>query len=126
MMATYRGFSTINSNTKNFTLTDVNLINQDLLNQFNIRTGSRVMQPGLGCLAWDLLFEPMTASQQSDLAANITQIIAGDPRVQLQNINLTTNENSITVTVTLLYTLLNVIAQMSVMFNQDAQNAVFV
>ena len=125
-MVTYKGFSTLNPLSKNFTLTDVNLINQDLLNQFNVRTGSRVMQPGLGCLAWDLLFEPMTASQQSDLVANITQIVATDPRVQLQTINVTTNENSITVTLKLYYVQLNVVNQMTAMFTQDANNAVFV
>ena len=125
-MVTYKGFSTLNPLSKNFTLTDINLINQDLLNQFNVRTGSRVMQPGLGCLAWDLLFEPMTASQQSDLVANITQIVATDPRVQLQTINVTTNENSITVTLKLYYVQLNVVNQMTAMFTQDANNAVFV
>lgn len=125
-MVTYKGFSTLNPLSKNFTLTDVNLINQDLLNQFNVRTGSRVMQPGLGCLAWDLLFEPMTASQQSDLVANITQIVATDPRVQLQTINVTASENSITVTLKLYYVQLNVVNQMTAMFTQDANNAVFV
>ena len=125
-MVTYKGFSTLNPLSKNFTLTDINLINQDLLNQFNVRTGSRVMQPGLGCLAWDLLFEPMTASQQSDLVANITQIVATDPRVQLQTINVTASENSITVTLKLYYVQLNVVNQMTAMFTQDANNAVFV
>lgn len=103
-MAFYYGFSTVpTANKKKFLLTDIDLVKQDLLNAFNTRRGSRVMQPNVGCIAWELIFENINVSQQNDLIANITSIVNNDPRVSLQSINLTTGAQSITVTLILLY-----------------------
>jgi len=124
-MVIYKGFSTVNAPTKNFVLTDAALINQDLQNQFNTRRGSRVMQPGLGCIAWELLFEPMTRSQQNDLISDITDIVNSDPRVTLQSVAITTGENSITATLQLFYTQLNLVGTLAVTFTQAATSATF-
>lgn len=127
-MPLYYGFSTINPKSqKKYILTDKDLIKQDLLNVINTRRGSRVMQPNVGCIAWELLFEPMTLSQQDDLEANLVAIIANDPRVSLLNISIVTSvNNTITATITLLYVQTNEVETLVVNFDNSASsNATF-
>ena len=59
MAIIYKGFSTYNRN-KKFSITDLDLIKQDLFNHFNIRRGEKLMNPNFGTIVWDLLFEPLT------------------------------------------------------------------
>lgn len=99
-MATYRGFSTVNElSQKKFVLTDYELVKQDLLNSFNIRKGSRVMQPQEGCIVWELMYEPLTEEVKQAMLENLIFIISQDPRLQLVDITLIdqTDNNSITV-----------------------------
>lgn len=99
-MARYRGFSTVNElSQKKFVLTDYELVKQDLLNSFNTRKGSRLMQPQEGCIVWELLYEPLTEDIKQALLENLIFIIGKDPRLQLVDITLIdqTDNNSITV-----------------------------
>lgn len=99
-MATYRGFSTVNElSQKKFVLTDYELVKQDLLNSFNTRKGSRVMQPQEGCIVWELMYEPLTEEVKQAMLENLIFIISQDPRLQLVDITLIdqTDNNSITV-----------------------------
>ncbi len=117
----YRGFSTVpKSNKKKFGLNGAELIKQDLLNVLHTRRGSRVMQPNIGNLAFELIFEPMTVSQQNDLIANLTGIVGNDPRISLQSINLTTGTNSITVTMTVLILATNQLMTLVTEFNAQS------
>jgi phage baseplate assembly protein W len=99
-MALYRGFSTVNPLSQaKFKLTDFELIKQDLLNAFNTRKGSRLMNPSEGCIVWDLLFEPLTDTAKINLVNDLSSIVARDPRVRLSDIQLIdgTDANQITV-----------------------------
>ena len=99
-MATYRGFSTVNDlSQKKFVLTDYELVKQDLLNSFNTRKGSRVMQPQEGCIVWELMYEPLTEEIKQAMLENLIFIISQDPRLQLVDITLIdqADTNSITV-----------------------------
>jgi len=99
-MATYRGFSTVNDlSQKKFILTDYELVKQDLLNSFNTRKGSRVMQPQEGCIVWELMYEPLTEEIKQAMLENLIFIISQDPRLQLVDITLIdqADTNSITV-----------------------------
>lgn len=99
-MATYRGFSTVNElSQKKFVLTDYELVKQDLLNSFNTRKGSRLMQPQEGCIVWELIYEPLTEDVKQAMLENLIFIIGQDPRLQLVDITLIdqTDNNSITV-----------------------------
>lgn len=102
-MAIFRGFSTVNSTSqKKYVLTDYELIIQDLLNAFNTRLGERVMQPRLGCVAWQLLYEPLTEITRQQLYDNISEIVAADPRVTLDTLNALNNADQNTLLVELL------------------------
>lgn len=93
-MSTYRGFST-KVNASKFTLTDLPLVKQDLLNAFNTRRGTRVMQPQEGCIVWEKLFEPITETSKNEIIYDITRICQRDPRITLDKINLVERENSL-------------------------------
>jgi phage baseplate assembly protein W len=114
----YRGFSTVNTNTNNFALYDYELIKQDLLNSFYIRQGERLMQPTIGCIIWDLLFEPLTDQIQALMTENVTQIINSDPRVQASNVVLTAYDTGIQVQFTLTYTQFNLSENIQLQFDQ--------
>ena len=99
-MAFYRGFSTVNElSQKKFVLTDYELVKQDLLNSFNTRKGSRVMQPQQGCIVWEVIYEPLTEDVKQAMLENLIFIIGQDPRLQLVDITLIdqADTNSITV-----------------------------
>jgi phage baseplate assembly protein W len=99
-MAIYRGFSSVNElSQKKFVLTGYELVKQDLLNSFNTRKGSRVMQPQEGCIVWELMYEPLTEEVKQAMLENLIFIISQDPRLQLVDITLIDqpDTNSITV-----------------------------
>ena len=93
-MATYKGFSTV-GRTNKFTVTDLDLVKQDLLNAFNTRRGTRVMQPQEGCIVWEKLFDPITDTAKSEIIYDITRICQRDPRISLNKINLVERDNSL-------------------------------
>lgn len=119
----YKGFSTVSSDAqKKFVLVNKKLIKQDLINALNIRPGSVVMQPTVGCIVWQSLFEQLTQTLMNDIAANITSIVNNDPRLNLQKLDISQNQNTITITMTLLYVDTNEVEQMVVNFNGQAQS----
>jgi phage baseplate assembly protein W len=55
----YRGMSTVNPDNVTFSLYDISLIKQDLINHFHIRQGEKLSNPEFGTIIWDALFEPL-------------------------------------------------------------------
>jgi len=96
-MALYKGFSTKNFNFSSpttitgladndfgpYTLTDKNLIIMDLINQFNIRKGEKLMNPNYGCLIWDRLFDPLTPELKNAIVSDVATIVSSDPRISV-------------------------------------------
>jgi phage baseplate assembly protein W len=81
----YRGFSTIDK-LKKFRLTDLELIKRDLLNNFAIRKGEKLMNPEFGSIIWNILFEPLTADVKALVVEDIQRVVNYDPRVRVDNI----------------------------------------
>jgi len=98
----YRGFSSINSNTTDTRMYDLNLVTQDIINQFNTKKGERVMNPEFGSIIWNLLMEPLTDSVRTALVNDVTQICNSDPRVTVVEINLNEYEQGYLLELTLL------------------------
>ena len=88
----YRGFSTVNTSSENFNLYDFELIKQDLLNNFYIRQGERLMNPTFGTIIWDLMFEPLTEQVKNLIEQNVTTIVNYDPRVKVERSEEHTSE----------------------------------
>jgi len=114
----YRGFSTVSTNTQNFALYDFELIKQDLINHFHVRQGERLMNPTYGCVIWDLLFEPLTAELKEVILQNVNQIVNFDPRIQAENVLVTTYDTGIQIEAMLKYVPYNLQEKLQIQFDQ--------
>lgn len=88
---------------RGWTVTDIELVKRDLLNHFSTRRGERVMLPNYGTIIWDLLFEPFTDGVRQAIVDDATRIVNLDSRVQIENINVISSVNGITVAMGLQY-----------------------
>jgi phage baseplate assembly protein W len=97
----YRGFSTVDSTNYGSKLYDFDLIKQDILNHFNTRKGSRVMNPTFGTIVWDLIMEPLTENVRELLQQDIEAICSFDPRAYPIQIDISEYEQGYLVEITL-------------------------
>lgn len=116
MATTYKGFSTLGSS-KNFRLTDFDLIKQDIFNHFNIRKGEKLMRPNFGTIIWNVLHEPFTEDLKSVITQDIRAIAGYDPRVSFDNIIVTEYDQGIQIELQLRYVLTNQTKVMLMNFN---------
>jgi len=101
-MTTYRGFSTL-VNKKKYSLTDYALAKQDLINYFQIRKGSKLMQPSFGTIIWNQMFEPLNETTRDIITNDIKRIVGYDPRLLINTISVTEELNGIQLQITLTY-----------------------
>lgn len=97
----YVGFSSVDIANTNSKLYDLDLIKQDILNEFNTRKGERVMNPTFGSVIWDILMEPLTPAIQDLLSQDIERICKSDPRVTPTQINISEFNSGYLVEITL-------------------------
>ena len=116
---TYKGFSTVAGVTDSFSLYDLQLIKQDLLNHFHIRLGERLERPEFGTIIWDLLFEPLTEDLKNLIAQNVTAIINYDPRIKAEQIVVTSYESGIQIECVLVYYPYNIQEAIQLRFDQE-------
>lgn len=98
----YKGYSTFNNRFASVELFDLELIKQDIINHFNTRKGSRVMNPTFGSIIWDLLMDPLTDSTRELLKNDISIICSSDPRVTPIQMDLTEYPDGYLLEITLL------------------------
>ncbi len=99
IMARFIGFSTKNKSAINHTLTGKELVVEDLLNNIMTRKGERIMMPTYGSIIHDLIFEPLTSNIRTLIEEDLTNIISDEPRVNLESINLTEGEHTVTASI---------------------------
>lgn len=104
----YRGFSTANyliDKSKGFSLTDQELVKQDLLNHLYTIPGERVHQPTFGTRIPLLAFEPLDDKTITIVREDLKKVIDYDPRVNLidMSVNAIPDQNMIVAFVDLLY-----------------------
>lgn len=117
--ASYRGFSTVNENTENFALYDLELIKQDIINHFHIRQGEKFSDPNFGTIIWDVLHEPFTNSVKDAVIQNVTEIINYDPRIQVKEILVDTYESGIEIVCQIEYLKYSIIEELTFNFDQN-------
>lgn len=115
---TYKGFSTVSMDANSYALYDFALIKQDLLNHFHIRLGERLEQPEFGTIIWDVIFEPLTDEIKDLVRKNVETIVNYDPRVQAQDITVTSYESGIQLECTLTYLPYNISETLQLRFDQ--------
>ena len=116
---TYKGFSTVSPEATRFGLFDFSLIKQDILNHFHIRQGERLENPEFGTIIWDVLFEPLTEELKDLIRRNVETIINYDPRVQADEVIVTSYESGIQIECTLIYLPYNISESLQLRFDQD-------
>lgn len=121
-MTIYKGFSTYNRS-KRFTVTDFDLIKQDLFNQFNIRRGEKLMNPGYGSIIWDLMFEPLDDGLKESLIEEAQRIVGSDPRVLLEQVGIEQYDHGIMLVMTVNMVTENLADQLIIDFNKDTGTA---
>jgi|TARA_B100001094_G_scaffold317930_1_gene360907 phage baseplate assembly protein W len=102
-MATFIGFSTDNKQKPPYTLTDLDLVKQDLLNHFLTRKGERVMRPNFGSIIHDILMEPFDNLTKQDIEDECKEIVENDPRVDLLATNIENTDHLLKVELYLQY-----------------------
>lgn len=119
-MAMYKGFSTVNRS-KKFRVTDFELCKQDLLNHFNIRKGTKLMNPDFGTVIWDTLFDPLTDAIKTTIINDIKKIVSYDPRITVSNVTITEYEHGLQIALDLIYVQTNTTEQIFLKFARDAR-----
>lgn len=115
----YKGFSTVNENTKSVALYDLELIKQDLINNFHIRKGEKLENPEFGTIVWDMLFEPLTAQVRELIVNDVTSIVNSDPRTKMIKTIVTQVEQGLQIEMTMVYVPYNIQETMQFTFDQQ-------
>lgn len=115
----YRGFSTVNQASENFSLFDFELIKQDIINHFHVRQGEKLMDPLFGTIIWDMLYEPLTDEVKYVITENVNTIINYDPRVIASRVTVTSYESGIQIECVLTYRLYNIQQELQLRFDQN-------
>jgi phage baseplate assembly protein W len=116
----YRGISTVDPEATSWSLYDIALIKQDIINHFHIRQGEKLSNPEFGTIIWDVLYEPLTDNLRDIIVRNVSRIINYDPRVSADNIIVDSYENGIQITCVLTYLTYNISETMRLSFDRDA------
>ena len=81
---TYKGFSTKKfQNKKDFVLTDIDLVKEDLINHIFTRRGERVKMADFGTSIPDLIFEPLVEEVVVRVRDELNRVFTYDPRVEV-------------------------------------------
>lgn len=116
MATMYKGFSTLGK-TKNFRLTDFELVKQDLINHFYIRKGEKLMNPNFGTIIWNVLYEPLTEDLKTVITTDIKQVAEYDPRLSIDNVIITEYETGLQIELELRYLKTNQINVLNLQFD---------
>jgi len=124
-MALYKGYSTVNRDFGPYAISDNDLIVQDLLNHLQIRKGEKLMNPNIGTIIWNRLFDPLTPALKTEIKKDIDRIIAYDPRFNVVSSTLVQESpdgRGLVLNFQLQFATDNKIAQLSVIFDKVANN----
>ena len=118
---TYRVFSSKNKKS-GFKLYDIDLVKQDIINNFYIRKGEKLENPTFGTVIWDMIFEQFTEEVKTIIAQDVETIINYDPRVVVQSVSVDSTEQGMRIEADVVYVPFNVTERMR--FNFDRNNSV--
>lgn len=119
---TFKGYSTIDNNSKNYQLYDEALIKRDLLNSFMERPNERVMLGKRGCKIWNMLFEGINFVQQSILD-EVVRIVKMENRVVLLDTNLVIIPYGVQVQITIQFNQLATVDTLYIDFENNANDS---
>ena len=114
----YKGFSSRNASKPggSFTLTNKDLVNEDLLNHIFTEYFERPHMPSFGTRIPSLVFEPNDAQVRAIIEEDLRKVFAYDPRVQLLDLQVMSfpDNNAIVAIANLLYIELKVTGDLKI------------
>jgi hypothetical protein len=116
----YKGFSSTDISNFNNKLYDLDIIRQDLINQFKTRKGERLMNPTFGTIIWDILMEPMTDAVYDLLSQDINTICNSDPRISPTQIDINEFEGGYLIDITVQLVGTDKSTSLKLNFNQES------
>ena len=117
------GFSTVGKKSPPYTLTNIDLIKQDISNQFATPLGSRVMLPSFGTIIHELLFDPFDDYTKNAIIEDAVRVVQSDPRVSLVSIDAYQADYTLNIIITLQFEPRSVTDSLLVSFSLADQNA---
>lgn len=122
----YKGYSTHNFDQLRgtFSLTDIDLVNMDILSHIYTSRRERVMMPEFGTNIPNAAFEPLTQELIASIRDDLEMVIDYDPRVERDRIILVPyyDSNSIVASVTLRYLEFDIEKDLNFVINIDTGN----
>lgn len=95
----YRGVTFKNyEKNREFVLTNINIVKQDLLNHMFTKLGERIMMPRFGTRIQDMLMEPMDDISLDIIEHDVRYVLNYDPRVTLLDLEVSPNYDEKTAT----------------------------
>ena len=100
----FRGHSSVGRDFTDSKLYDIELVKQDILNHFNILKGEKLENPNFGTNIWLYLMDPLDDETRNAVIEDVEEIVAYDPRVEMDSIEVNDYEQGLQVKVSILYT----------------------
>lgn len=91
------GFNTVGQPNPPYSLTNLELVKRDILNQFATPIGSRLMMPLFGTRIYELLFDPFDDITKSAIIEDAVRVVSSDPRIRLANIDIFQEDQSLNI-----------------------------
>lgn len=100
----FRGHSSVGRDFADSKLYDIELVKQDILNHFNILKGEKLENPNFGTNIWLYLMDPLDDETRNAVIEDVEEIVAYDPRIEMDSIEVNDYEQGLQVKVSILYT----------------------
>lgn len=120
-MSIFKGFSTVNKENPPFTLVDIELVKQDLLNTFYTKKGERVMRPEFGSNIPLYVMDPLDEVTLELIEQDIYDVIETEPRVSMETFDIQIIGQSVIIRILLFFKSVNITDEMYLTYRRDAQ-----
>lgn len=97
------GFNTVNQPIPPYSLTNIELVKRDILNQFATPTGTRVMLPDFGTRIYEMLFDPFDEYTKNAIIDDAVRVVQSEPRVELVSIDAYQEDQALNIILVLLF-----------------------
>lgn len=97
------GFNTVDQPNPPYSLTNIDLVKRDILNQFATPMGARLMLPNFGSNIYSYLFDPFDEYTKNAIIEDAVRVVQSDPRVQFVDIDVFQSDQALTVALVLLF-----------------------
>lgn len=94
------------------------------MNTFQTRRGERVMRPNYGTIIYDLLMDPMDEITEEAVVEDVRNILRGEPRVEIVDIELRVMEEVLRIDVVLNFAPHNIVEKLFIEYDRRNQQEV--